>query len=225
MLDAETIETGDNPTYCVIWMHGLGADGNDFVPIVPEINLPASPAIRFIFPHAPQQPVTINGGYVMRAWYDIVAPDLTAQQDKNGILASEKAICELIDQQVTQGIDPQRIVIAGFSQGGAMALHIGLRTQHMLAGIMALSCYVPLMDELPVENADQDRALPIFMGHGIYDAVVPVDAGIVSRRYLEARGYTIQWHDYPMEHSVCVEEITDIGRWLKSIIANESTRN
>lgn len=225
MLDAETIETGPNPAFCVIWMHGLGADGFDFVPIVPQLKLAESPAIRFIFPHAPQQPVTINGGYVMRAWYDIVSADLTTRQDKDGILASEKNISNIIEQQIAQGMEPQHIVIAGFSQGGVMALHLGLRSQYRFAGILALSCYMPLLEELPLTDMDSANTPPIFMAHGSYDPIVPMEAGVVSRRHLESLGCRIEWHDYPMEHSVCVEEINDIGQWLAAIIAGESTRS
>ena len=220
MLDYEISEIGSKPEYCVIWLHGLGADGHDFFPIVPQLNLPAQPGIRFIFPHAPRQPVTINGGYVMRAWYDIIAPDLTMRQDKAGILRSAELIREIIDEQIQQGIARDKIVLAGFSQGGAMALHIGLRETNGLAGIMALSCYLPLADELPVPEA-ADNGLPIFMAHGNYDPIVPLQAGVTSKDMLTTQGYAITWKDYPMEHSVCVEEIADIGMWLREVTKRE----
>lgn len=221
MLDYEISEIGSEPEYCVIWLHGLGADGHDFSPIVPQLNLPAQPGIRFIFPHAPRQPVTINGGYVMRAWYDIIAPDLTARQDKAGILRSAALILEIMDDQVRQGISKDKILLAGFSQGGAMALHIGLRETKGLAGIMALSCYLPLADELPVPEAIQNGYLPIFMAHGNYDPIVPLQAGVMSKDMLTTQGYAIIWKDYPMEHSVCEEEITDISEWLRQVTTHE----
>jgi len=220
VLDYEISEIGSKPEYCVIWLHGLGADGHDFFPIVPQLNLPAQPGIRFIFPHAPRQPVTINGGYVMRAWYDIIAPDLTARQDKAGIVRSADLIREIIDEQIQQGIARDKIVLAGFSQGGAMALHIGLRDTNGLAGIMALSCYLPLADELPVPEA-ADNGLPIFMAHGNYDPIVPLQAGVMSKDMLKTQGYAITWKDYPMEHSVCVEEIADISEWLREVTTRE----
>ena len=220
MLDYEISEIGSKLEYCVIWLHGLGADGHDFFSIVPQLNLPAQPGIRFIFPHAPRQPVTINGGYVMRAWYDIIAPDLTMRQDKAGILRSAELIREIIDEQIQQGIARDKIVLAGFSQGGAMALHIGLRETNGLAGIMALSCYLPLADELPVPEA-ADNDLPIFMAHGNCDAIVPLQAGVTSKDMLKTQGYPITWKDYPMEHSVCAEEIADISEWLQQVTASE----
>jgi phospholipase/carboxylesterase len=219
-LDYELTEIGNAPEYCVIWLHGLGADGHDFFPIVPQLNLPAQPGIRFIFPHAPRQAVTINGGYVMRAWYDIIAPDLTARQDKGGILRSTELIMEIIHDQVRQGIRMDKIVLAGFSQGGAMALHIGLRDARSLAGVIALSCYVPLANDLPVPEATPEHALQLFMAHGDYDPIVPLQAGTLSREMLVKLGYPVVWKDYPMEHSVCEEEIVDISQWLQQITAH-----
>lgn len=217
MLEYEIAETGTEPEFCVIWMHGLGADGHDFAPIVSELNLPDSPDIRFIFPHAPMQPVTINGGYVMRAWYDIVAPDLTARQDRKGILQSATAINNIIKEQQESGIPSEKIILAGFSQGGAMALHIGLRSDLDFAGIMALSCYLPLADELSIPPASQKPGLAIFMAHGTSDPVVPINAGQLSKQHLNQQGYQVTWKDYPMEHSVCGEEVLDISRWLKQV--------
>lgn len=216
-LEYESDQIGENPSYCVVWMHGLGADGHDFAPIVPELGLPASPGIRFIFPHAPQQPVTINGGYVMRAWYDVLGPDLTAQQDKAGIENSSKLIEQLIDDQIDNGFTEDKIILAGFSQGGAMALHVGLRSRNKLAGIMALSTYLPLAEELPLQQASPSSP-PIFMAHGHYDPVVQMLAGLHSKQLLESLGYNVLWKEYPMEHSVCGEEVADISTWLQGII-------
>ncbi|MGD8559687.1 MAG: alpha/beta hydrolase [Gammaproteobacteria bacterium] len=221
MLEYELTETAATPTFCVIWMHGLGADGHDFAPIVPQLNLPQTPGIRFIFPHAPEQPVTINGGYVMRAWYDIIAPDLRARQDRDGIVQSAQYIEELIAWQQQQGIAEQNIILAGFSQGAAMALHVGLRSGKAFGGIMALSGYLPLADELPVEPATANNKPPIFMAHGSYDPIVPLAAGTQSRQQLDALGYAVEWNQYPMEHAVCVEEIADIGRWLRQVTGAE----
>ncbi len=214
-LDSEIDQIGDKPDYCIIWLHGLGADGHDFVPVVPELGLPESPGVRFIFPHAPQQPVTINGGYVMRAWYDITGMDLTANQDQTGIENSAKLIGQLIDEQIGSGLSEDKIILAGFSQGGAMALHIGLRSRYKIGGIMALSTYLPLASELPVETAKPD-APPIFMAHGQFDSVVPIQAGMSSKNLLTSKGYNIVWKEYPMEHSVCGEEIGDISYWLQT---------
>ena len=221
MLEFEKIETGNTPQYCVIWLHGLGADGHDFAPIVPQLNLPPAPGIRFIFPHAPMQPVTINGGYVMRAWYDIVAADLRARQDKEGMINSAHLVGEIIEDQKNQGISAENIILAGFSQGSALALHMGLRSGQRFAGIIALSGYLPLADDLPVEPVTPDTKLPIFMAHGSYDPIVPLVAGTQSRQQLESLGYDISWKEYPMEHSVCAEEIEDISGWLKQVIGAE----
>ena len=216
-LEYEIGHTGNSPEFCVIWLHGLGADGHDFVPVVPELQLPDSPGVRFIFPHAPHRAVTINGGYVMRAWYDIYEQDLTADQDEEGIVESSKLIEQLIEQQISEGIAQQKIILAGFSQGGAMALHIGLRLGYQLAGIMALSCYLPLAEEQPLASTC-GPTIPIFMAHGNFDPVVPKDAGLNSKTLLENAGYDILWKEYPMEHSVCGEEIEDISQWLIKVI-------
>ena len=217
MLDYEFTEIGTELEYCVIWMHGLGADGNDFVPIVPELNLPNSPGIRFVFPHAPMHPVTINGGYVMRAWYDVIAPDLTARQDQEGILKSAEAVNEIIHELEQGGFPANKIILAGFSQGGAMALQIGLRTTENFAGILALSTYLPLADELPVPPASQREEIPVFMAHGLYDPVIPIDAAQISKQRLTSLGYQVAWKEYPMEHTVCTDEISDISDWLKQV--------
>ena len=219
MLEMVIIETHPNPDSCVIWLHGLGADGHDFSPIVPELNLSESLKVRFLFPHAPMQPVTINNGYVMRAWYDIVAPDLRARQDAEGINRSQQAIESIIKQQLASGMLPQHIVLAGFSQGGAIALHTGLRYGQSLAGIMALSTYLPLRDTVAAEVSAENRQIPIFMAHGNYDQVVPIDAAVTSRRHLTEMGYEVEWYEYPMEHSVSAEEISEIGKWLGKVLA------
>ena len=222
LLEAIEIETGHNPAAAVIWMHGLGADGNDFVPIVPELGLAGGPAIRFVFPHAPMRPVTINNGYVMRAWYDVTYGDLEGQSrkaDERGVRGSEAQIRALIEHQVRQGISAKKIALAGFSQGGAVALETGLRYPEALAGIMALSTYLPLAAALPGEASPANRAIPIFMAHGIYDPVVPYLMGTTSKTTLAALGYEVEWHEYPMQHSVCAEEVRDIGKWLRRVLA------
>ena len=199
---------------CVIWMHGLGADGHDFVPIVKELGLAEDSGVRFIFPHAPVRPVTLNGGMAMRAWYDIQSLDRKGRQDEGGIRESETRIRDLIEQQHADGIAFDRIVIAGFSQGGAIALHTALRYPERLAGLMALSTYLPLADKLITEAASINRALPILMCHGQYDTVLPLDLGQWSRDQLTALDYRVEWKAYPMAHEVCMEQIEHIGAWL-----------
>jgi len=221
LLETIEVETGPRPAAAVIWMHGLGADGNDFVPVVRELGLPPTPAIRFIFPNAPMQPVTINNGYVMRAWYDVRFGDLegkSKQADENGVRASQAAIDRLIDREVGRGIPAARIALAGFSQGGAIALQAGLRHAQQLAGIMALSTYLPLPDSLQAEASPANRATPIFMAHGTQDPVVPYSKGADSRAVLDGLGYQVEWHEYLMPHSVCMEEIADIGAWLTRVL-------
>ncbi len=218
-LETIEIETGANPVASVIWMHGLGADGNDFVPVVQELGLQL--AVRFIFPHAPMQPVTINNGYVMRAWYDISIDDLEGgakRADEKGVRASQAAIGKLVAREAERGISIKNIVLAGFSQGGAVALQTGLRYPQQLAGVMALSTYLPLADSLPQEAAPANQRTPIFMAHGTHDPVVPYSMGSKSKEFLEKMGYGIEWHDYPMQHSVYPEEIQDISVWLKRVL-------
>ena len=215
LLDAIEIETAPAPTAAIIWLHGLGADGHDFEPIVPELDLPQSTAVRFIFPHAPVRPVTINGGARMRAWYD-VTPD--GQQDAGGIRASQAHVEALIARERTRGIAAGAIVLAGFSQGGAMALQTGLRHPERLAGILALSTYLPLPDTLAPEAGAANRDLPIFMAHGTQDPVIPLSWAKRSRDLLAGLGYAVEWHEYLMPHSVCAEEIADIGHWLPRIL-------
>ena len=207
-------ETGDHPTHSVIWLHGLGADGNDFAPIVPELVAPSWPALRFVFPHAPVQPVTVNGGAPMRAWYDIYGFDLVSRQDESGMRQSIAAVEALIAREHERGVPSERIVLAGFSQGGAIALAAGLRHPRQLAGIVALSTYLPLADALAIERQPVNAGVPIFWGHGTSDPVVVLQRGEDSRRVLQALGYAVQWHTYPMPHSVCAEEITDLQHWF-----------
>ena len=212
------LESAPLPLCSVIWLHGLGADGNDFASIVPQLDLRGCPPIRFIFPHAPSMPVTINGGYVMPAWYDIVGANLVDRQDAAGIQKSEKAIQALIEQEVARGIPYERIVLAGFSQGCAMALHTGLRLPHRLAGIMALSGYLPLADRFPLERHTANAHTPVFMAHGTQDPVVILKRGEDSRDALKALGHPVQWHTYPMPHSVHPQEIADIAAFLKQVL-------
>jgi phospholipase/carboxylesterase len=220
MANVETIEveTGELPTGSIIWMHGLGADGHDFEPIVPEIVRPNERALRFVFPNAPVRPVTINNGYAMRAWYDIVGIDRHSQQDEQGIRASDALVRALIKRENERGIPTERIVIAGFSQGGAMSLMTGPRYPEKLAGIMGLSCYVLLASKLEAERSSANQTTPIFMAHGIQDPVVPYPLGDESRQLLERLGYAVEWHRYPMPHSVCPEELADIAAWLRRVL-------
>ncbi|MFZ3017586.1 MAG: alpha/beta hydrolase [Gallionella sp.] len=213
------LESGKHPRHCVIWLHGLGADGQDFVPVVDELELPT--AVRFIFPHAPQRPVTINGGFVMRAWYDIATQDIGARQDGVGIRASQAAIEALIAQEVERGIAPQRIFLAGFSQGGAIALHTGLRQKIPLGGVLALSTYLPLVETVAKEVRAEALRTPVFMAHGRSDTVVPYALGNASREALQKLGCDVEWHEYAMPHSVCPEELLDIQRWLAERMSAE----
>lgn len=219
MLDCITLEPDSPATACVIWMHGLGADGNDFVPIVPELNLPTGHGVRFVFPNAPTMPVTINGGYVMRAWYDIVSAELDKRADEGGVRRSQTLIEELIADQRSKGIAADRILLAGFSQGGVIALQTGLRHPEKLAGIMALSTYLACADSLGVEASAANRQIPLFMVHGSMDPVIPVALAKLSKARLETHGYKVEWHEYGMPHSVCAEEIDDIAAFLKRVLA------
>ncbi len=203
----------------VIWMHGLGADANDFRPIVPEMRLPAELGIRFVFPNAPIRPVTINGGMRMRAWYDVLTMDLPRREDPDGVYDSERAITALIEREKQRGVPAERMVLAGFSQGGAMALHIGLRYPNQLAGILALSCYIPLADRLSTERHLANQHTPLLVAHGDYDAVIPMRYGQLSIEKLENLGYQPEWRDYSMGHEVCWQEIRDIADWLARVLA------
>jgi phospholipase/carboxylesterase len=213
------IETASHPTASVIWLHGLGADGNDFVPIVPELKLPATLALRFVFPHAPVRKVTINNGMAMRAWYDIAAADLNSRADIGGVRQSQAQLEALIAREKTRGIAAARIVLAGFSQGGAIALYTAIRHQERLAGVIALSTYLVNADRLAEEATAINGDLPIFMAHGTADPVVRFEWGDASRRALVASGYRVDWQSYRMEHSVCMEEIEAIGAWIVRTLA------
>jgi phospholipase/carboxylesterase len=211
-------ETGANPGVAIIWMHGLGADANDFVPMLHELDLAGLPPIRFIFPNADTMPVTINNGYVMRAWYDIVATDLGRQEDEAGLRASQRKVEALIEREKARGIPAGRIILAGFSQGCAMALQTGLRQQERLAGLMCLSGYVPIADQAALECTPESKATPIFMVHGRMDPVIPIARATRSRDLLQQWGYSVEWHDYAMQHSLCQEEVDHISAWLKRIL-------
>jgi phospholipase/carboxylesterase len=217
LLPAIEIETGARPGRSVIWLHGLGADGNDFVPVLDQLDLPAH-AIRFVFPHAPLQPVTINGGYVMRAWYDIGYQDLTLKEDEKGVRESQEAVERLIAREVERGVPAERIVLAGFSQGGAIALQTGLRHPARMAGVLALSTYLPLPERLEPELSPANRDLPIFMAHGIEDPIVPLKLAMASCSRLLTLGYPVEWHEYAMPHSVNAEELHHIGQWLGRVL-------
>ncbi|MGB7756140.1 MAG: alpha/beta fold hydrolase [Salinisphaera sp.] len=219
MLDCVELQPPAAATASVIWLHGLGADGNDFVPIVPELGLGERHSVRFVFPNAPQQPVTVNGGMRMPAWYDIKGVDIADKQDREGIEASAAQIEVLIAREIEAGIPADRIVLAGFSQGGAVALHTGLRHGASLAGIMVLSTYLPLHEALAAEADAANRGVPIFMAHGSEDPIVPITLGHNSRDLLVDAGYTVDWHEYPMAHQVCLPEIATIGRWLRERLA------
>jgi phospholipase/carboxylesterase len=216
--DLVEIETGNHPTGTVIWMHGLGADGHDFEPIVPELVRPGERALRFVFPHAPVRPVTLNGGYPMRAWYDIISIERRAAQDEVGIRSSHGLIEKLIRRENERGIDTSRIVLAGFSQGGAMALYSGTRYPQTLAGIIGLSCYMLLEAQFTAERAAANHATSIFLGHGTQDPMVSPMLGEETRRLLEKEGYSVEWHAYPMPHSVCAQEVADIAAWLRRVL-------
>jgi phospholipase/carboxylesterase len=218
LLECVEHDTGPAPTHSVIWLHGLGADGHDFAPIVPELRLPASIAVRFVFPHATVQPVTINGGMAMRSWYDILTPQFVKREDAAGIRESEQAILALIARENARGVPSSNIVLAGFSQGCAMTLHTGIRTPFKLAGLMGLSGYLPLGDLAQAEHHSANLDTPIFLAHGTYDPVVAPERAEVSRAKLQELGYQVQWHTYPMPHSVCPEEISDISQFLQSVL-------
>lgn len=217
LLPAIELESGTNPSFSVIWMHGLGADGSDFVPIVPELGLDGAVAIRFIFPHAPSIPVTCNGGYVMPAWYDIINLDSDSRQvDEAGIRASRAAIRALIARENQRGIPCERVFVAGFSQGGAIAYTTALTHPEKLAGVIALSTYLPKPALLEAEATDVNRQIPIFAAHGTQDDVVSPALGRAARDFLVGRSYSLVWQEYPMPHSVCLEEVLAIGEWLNT---------
>ena len=215
------LDTGvHSPDACVIWLHGLGADGHDFEPIVPELRLDPGLNIRFIFPHAPMMPVTINQGFVMRAWFDIRTADISAEPDEKGIRASAGLVGEMVDEQIAGGIAAERIVLAGFSQGGAIVLQAGLRYHRQLAGILALSTYLPLAAALDGERSDANRNTPVLMAHGSADPVIPIDLARRSHDTLAALEYDVEWHEYQgMPHSVSEQEIYHIAEWLERVLS------
>ena len=213
---AVILEPATKASAAVIWLHGLGADGHDFVPIVDELKLPDTLGVRFVFPHATPRPVTINNGYVMRAWYDIKGLQRGGEEDDAGIRDSQAIVRKYMETESAKGIAASRIVLAGFSQGGAIALQTALRHHEPLAGVMALSTYLPLHASLAREASSSNRAIPILMCHGTQDSVVPLQMGEHSRALLEQHGYRVEWHTYPMPHSVCIEEVNDISRWLQA---------
>ncbi len=212
------IEPATPATAAVVWLHGLGADGHDFVPLVPELNLEGI-AVRFVFPHAPVRPVTLNMGMAMRAWYDIFTARNLQKQDEAGIRASENLVRGFLQREQDQGIPAQRIVLAGFSQGGAVTLHTGLRYPQQLAGLLALSTYLPLGEQFVKEANPARKDTPILMCHGQHDPMLPLVMGNWSRDLLQEQGYSVEWHEYPMQHQVCPEEIEEIGRWLRQRLA------
>ena len=218
ILETVEITTGDPAVASVIWLHGLGADGHDFEPIVQELKLPV--ATRFVFPHAPVRPVTINLGARMRAWYDILSLQRTDLEDEKGIYASSAAVNALIAAEVERGIPADSVVMAGFSQGGAIALQVALRHPKRLAGVLALSTYLPLPSTLEAEKSPANSSIPIFMAHGADDAVVPESLGLSSREILQGQGYAVEWTSYSMAHSVCAQEVTDINSWLCRLLAS-----
>jgi len=216
MLETVEIEPQCEARAAVIWMHGLGADGHDFEPIVPYLNLPGELAVRFVFPHAPVRPVTINAGMSMRAWYDIGSADLARGEDDTGIRMSEQQIRELVVRETERGIPSRRTILAGFSQGGAVALHTGLRLADAVAGILALSCYLPLAATVSEERQEANAQTPIFMAHGGLDEVVPIQLGHAGYQQLKALGYDVVWHEYRIAHEVNLDEIGAAGRWLQA---------
>jgi phospholipase/carboxylesterase len=219
LLENIEVDTAPNPEIAIIWLHGLGADGNDFVPIVRELDLAGLPAIRFVFPHAKTMPVTINGGYVMRSWYDILGTELTRREDEGGLRASQLAVEALIEREKSRGIPASRIILAGFSQGCAMTLQTGLRHPEKLAGMMCLSGYLPLAGLVGAERSEASLSTPIFMAHGVQDPVVPFARAEESRKVLESLGYGLEWHTYPMQHTLCLEELQDIAKWIRKVVA------
>jgi phospholipase/carboxylesterase len=218
-LESLEVETAPSPDRAVVWMHGLGADGHDFVDIVPALRLPSRPAVRFVFPHAPMQPVTINGGAVMRSWYDIRPDGGGRREDERGIRQSQVRVEALIAREKARGVPAGRVVLAGFSQGGALALQTGLRHPERLAGIMALSCYLPLADQVGAEAAAANRDVPIFMAHGTGDPLIPLARARRASEILTGLGHRVEWHEYPMTHSVCDAEVREIGAWLTRVLA------
>ncbi|MFY8136241.1 MAG: alpha/beta hydrolase [Aquimonas sp.] len=221
MLESIEIETGKQPRHSVLWLHGLGADGHDFEPIMPELTRAGWPPLRFVFPHAPVRPITLNAGMRMRGWYDIHGLELMAIEDEAGILASVAEVERLIARERQRGVDSQRILLAGFSQGGAVALAAGLTHPERLAGIVALSTYLPIAARIEAQRAPIQGGLPVFIGHGAVDPIVPQMLGLAARQRLQAWGHPVDWHSYGMPHSVCAEEIRDLSGWVERHLLGE----
>lgn len=219
LLPSVSVNPASEHKATVIWLHGLGADGHDFEPIVPELKLSAELGVKFLFPHAPVMPVTINGGYEMRAWYDIRDADLANREDKEGVRNSAKLVEQLIEAEIDSGIPSDKIILAGFSQGGAIALHLATRLEKKLAGIVALSTYLTMPEQLETEKSSINKDTPVFMAHGSQDPVVPMQRGQYSAKMLEDNGFTVSWQDYPMAHAVCLEEIQALGQFLEKQFA------
>jgi phospholipase/carboxylesterase len=218
LLESIELQTSTRPVASIIWLHGLGADGYDFVPVVKELENLGAPPARYVFPHAPTMPVTINGGHVMRAWYDILGADLVRREDEQGVRASQARVEQLIAREVERGTPASRIVLAGFSQGGAIILQAGLRHPEPLAALVALSTYLPLASHFAAEASPASRTVPIFMAHGKSDPVIPIARAVASRDALVAAGHSVEWHEYPMPHSVNAEEIRALADFLKGVL-------
>lgn len=223
--DTIEINPASAPRACIIWLHGLGADGNDFAPLIPQLGIVDELGVRVVLPHAPRRPVTINNGMVMRAWYDISGTDFRARQDDVGIRASEALLQGLIAREIEHGIPAERIVLAGFSQGGAIVLHTGLRYPQKLGGILVLSAYLPLAESLAAERSAVNTAIPLFQAHGGHDPVVPLPWAVQSRDYLQGLGYAVDLREYPMQHAVCPEEVEDIRKWLVKVLDGDDAGN
>lgn len=221
LLDCLEINPDLDPLACIIWLHGLGADGYDFEPIVHELRLPKSLALRFVFPHAPERPVTINAGMVMRAWYDIFPPSFAGHIDLEGIIESTELLKSLVARELRGGFSSDQILLAGFSQGGAIALHTGLTHENKLAGIMGLSTYLPSLDLVEKERSEANKEIPIMMAHGADDPMIPMSKALTTRRALVKLGYSVRWHDYAIQHEMCMEEINDIRTWLIEVLGKK----
>lgn len=222
LLDGVEINPEKTPVGAVIWLHGLGANGHDFEPIVPELRLPEEFPIRFVFPHAPERPVTINAGVVMRAWYDVIDVGPSRKINVEELLEAADSLGALIRNEVNSGLPPERIVLAGFSQGAAVALHVALRYPEKLAGVLALSTYLPTIEPVEKEASEANRDIPIMMGHGDADPMIPLALAVRTRRELTRLGYNVQWHEYPMQHGVCVQEIEDIRAWILGVFSQQA---
>lgn len=223
LLDAIVLEPGRTADAAVIWLHGLGANGHDFPPVVPELGLPAGHGVRFVFPHAPAIPVTINGGMVMPAWYDILAMDFDRRVDEAGVRRSAEQLTALIARENGRGVPTERIVVAGFSQGGAIALHVGVRHPERLAGVLALSTYIAADCDIEGERSEANANVPILQCHGTQDPMVTHRMGMAARQRLEGLGYAVEWHEFPMQHQVCMEEIEVIGGWLGRVLPGSAS--